>query len=195
VVGDVTGHGIEAALLMTTDRALLRSRVQQPGSLAQVIKDVNRHLTADLYESGRFMTLFYMTIDPASGRLTWVRAGHDPAILYDPATERFEELRGDGMALGVDKNWQYVENRKEDLAPGQIIFLGTDGIWETQNSRGRRFGKKSVNTVLSQNASFSAEEIITRMVNELDNYRGNQEPEDDITLMVIKIAPEVPLAH
>ena len=94
VVGDVTGHGVEAALLMTTARALLRSRVQQPGSLAQVITDVNRHLTADLYESGRFMTLFYMSIDSVSGRLSWFRAGHDPAIIYDPSAERFEELRG-----------------------------------------------------------------------------------------------------
>ncbi len=195
VVGDVTGHGIEAALLMTTARALLRSRVQQPGSLAQVITDVNRHLTADLYESGRFMTLFYMTIDSVSRRLAWVRAGHDPAILYDPATQRFDELRGEGMALGVDSDWQYVENHKTDLAPGQIIFLGTDGIWETHNSQGRMFGKKSVCNLISQNASFSAEEIVTHVVNELDIYRGNKEPEDDITLVVIKIAPELPLPY
>ncbi len=193
VVGDVTGHGIEAALLMTTARALLRSRVVQPGSLAQVITDVNQQLTADLYESGRFMTLFYMTIDPIAGRLGWVRAGHDPAILYDPATERFEELRGDGIALGVDRNWRYVENHKADLTPGQIIFLGTDGIWETRNPHGKMFGKNPVCDVLRKNASLNAEGIITRMVKDLDDYRGNREPEDDITLMVIKVASGGPL--
>ena len=89
VVGDVTGHGIEAALLMTTARAFLRARTFQPGSLAQVVTDVNRHLTADLYETGRFMTLFYLTIDPAADRLGWVRAGHDPAIIFDPGNRAF----------------------------------------------------------------------------------------------------------
>ena len=141
------------------------------------------------------MTLFYMTIDSVSGRLAWVRAGHDPAILYDPVTQQFDELRGEGMALGVDSNWQYVENHKAGLAPGQIIFLGTDGIWETHNSQGGMFGKKSVCNLISQNASFSAEEIVNRVVNELDIYRGNQEPEDDVTLVAIKIAPEFPLSY
>ena len=186
VVGDVTGHGIEAALLMTTARALLRSRVRQPGSLAEVIADVNMQLTEDLYESGRFMTLFYLTIDPIAGRLTWVRAGHDPAILYHPATERFEELRGIGMALGVDKSRQYVENHMPKLVPGFIIFIGTDGIWETRNPRGEMFGKKPVYDILQKNASLSAEDIITQIIDQLDAYRGSQEPEDDITLMVIK---------
>jgi serine phosphatase RsbU (regulator of sigma subunit) len=187
VVGDVTGHGIEAALLMTTARALLRSRVQQPGSLAQVITDVNIHLTNDLYESGRFMTLFYLSIDPSSGQLAWVRAGHDPAILYHPEAEHFEELRGIGMALGVDRSWQYVENTKSELSPGQILFIGTDGIWETRNPQGKMFGKKNVYDMLKKNASLKAADIIGRMINKLDEYRGGQEPEDDITLMVIKI--------
>jgi serine phosphatase RsbU (regulator of sigma subunit) len=187
VVGDVTGHGIEAALLMTTARALLRSRVLQPGSLAQVITDVNMHLTDDLYESGRFMTLFYLTIDPSAGQLAWVRAGHDPAILYHPVTKDFEELRGDGMALGVDRSWQYVENRKTKLSSGQILFIGTDGIWETRNPQGKMFGKNSVCNILRRSASLKAADIVGRMVNELDEFRGSQEPEDDITLMVIKI--------
>ena len=139
------------------------------------------------------MTLFYMTIDPIAGRLGWVRTGHDPAILYDPATERFEELRGDGIALGVDRNWRYVENHKADLTPGQIIFLGTDGIRETRNPHGKMFGKNPVCDVLRKNASLNAEGIITRMVKDFDDYRGNREPEDDITLMVIKVASGGPL--
>ena len=187
VVGDVTGHGIEAALLMTTARALLRSRVLQPGSLAQVITDINMHLTDDLYESGRFMTLFYLSIDPSSGQLAWVRAGHDPAILYHPETEHFEELRGVGMALGVDRSWQYIENRKTGLSPGQILFIGTDGLWETRNPQGEMFGKKNVYDILKNYASLKAADIIGRMIDNLDKYRGGHEPEDDITLMVIKI--------
>ena len=77
LVGDVTGHGIEAALLMTTARALIRSRALQPGSIAQILSEVNQHLADDVVDSGRFMTLFYLNIDPRNKNLSWVRAGHE----------------------------------------------------------------------------------------------------------------------
>jgi sigma-B regulation protein RsbU (phosphoserine phosphatase) len=187
VVGDVTGHGIEAALLMTTARAFLRARTFQPGSLAQVVTDVNRHLTADLYETGRFMTLFYLTIDPAAGRLGWVRAGHDPAIIFDPATGHFQELRGEGIALGVDRSWRYEEHQKSGLVGGQIIFIGTDGIWETHGPRGDMFGKQRVYELIRTHAAASAADIADRVIEDLDRFRENPEPEDDITLVVIKV--------
>jgi serine phosphatase RsbU (regulator of sigma subunit) len=187
VVGDVTGHGIEAALLMTTARAFLRARTFQPGSLAQVVTDVNRHLTADLYETGRFMTLFYLTIDPAANRLGWVRAGHDPAIMFDPATGHFQELRGDGIALGVDRSWRYKEHQRSRLAVGQIIFIGTDGIWETRSPRGDMFGKQRVHDLIRTHAAASAADIADRVTDDLDRFRKSPEPEDDITLVVIKV--------
>jgi serine phosphatase RsbU (regulator of sigma subunit) len=187
VVGDVTGHGIEAALLMTSARAFLRSRTFQPGSLAQVIADVNRHLTFDLYESGRFMTLFYLTIEPVAGRLNWVRAGHDPALLFDPATGRFRELRGAGIALGVDRSWRYEEQRLSGLSRGQVIFLGTDGIWETRDPRGDLFGKKRVYDLLRTCAADGAADIAERLIDDLNRFRENPEPEDDITMVVVRI--------
>ena len=66
----------------------------------------------------------------------WVRAGHDPAIFYDPGTDSFEELAGSGMALGIDEDWHYKAYLKSGLNPGQIIFLSTDGIWEAFNHKG-----------------------------------------------------------
>ncbi|MEE9529595.1 MAG: PP2C family protein-serine/threonine phosphatase, partial [Syntrophobacteria bacterium] len=187
VVGDVTGHGIEAALLMTTARALIRSRAFQPGTISQVVTDVNRHLTLDVYGTGRFMTLFYLTIDPANQSLQWVRAGHDPAIFYDPATYTFEELRGSGMALGVDEDWQFEENEKTGLVKGQIVVVGTDGIWETQNPKGEMFGKDPIYNIIRQNAAASASEILNAIVDALKRFQKDREPEDDVTLVVIKI--------
>ncbi len=78
VVGDISGHGVESALLMTTARAFLRMRASQPGTISEIITAMNRHLTRDVLETGRFMTLFYLTIDPEKDRIDWVRAGHDP---------------------------------------------------------------------------------------------------------------------
>ena len=172
---------------MTTARAFLRARTFQPGSLAQVVTDVNRHLTADLYETGRFMTLFYLTINPTAGRLGWVRAGHDPAILFDPATGHFQELNGRGIALGVDRSWRYEEHQTSGLAGGQIIFIGTDGIWETRAPRGDMFGKQRVYEILRAHAAANAADIADRVIDDLDRFRENPEPEDDITLVVIKV--------
>ena len=194
-VGDVTGHGIEAALLMTTARALLRSRALMPGSMAQIIADVNRQLTQDLYESGRFITLFLLTIDTLACSLHWVRAGHDPAICYDPVTDSFEELRGSGLALGVDRSWAYEENRRKGLADGQIIFLGTDGIWETHDPRGKMYGKKPVKDIIRRHAADGAERIVEAVIENLRDFRKKSEPEDDITLIVIKVKDSTHPCH
>jgi phosphoserine phosphatase RsbU/P len=93
VVGDVSGHGIPSALLMTSARSSIRQRASRSGSIAQIVSDVNRQLTRDVEESGRFMTLFCSQIDTHSRSISWVRAGHDPAILYDPVTDSFEKLK------------------------------------------------------------------------------------------------------
>jgi phosphoserine phosphatase RsbU/P len=106
-VGDVSGHGLPAALLMASVRAGLRQRVAQGGDIAAIITDVNRQFSLDAERSGNFMTLFYLLIDRSAGRLEWVRAGHDPALLYDPHLDRFDELNGPGIALGVDAEGAY----------------------------------------------------------------------------------------
>ena len=94
------------------------------------------------------MTLFYLTVDPANKSLSWVRAGHDAALVYNPSTDGFEELFGPGMALGLDENYRYEENERAILAKGELIFLGTDGIWETRNPDGRLYGKQALWTNL-----------------------------------------------
>ena len=187
VVGDITGHGVDAALLMTSARAFLRMRSSQPGSIAQIVKEMNRHLTRDVLDTGRFMTLFYMTIDTDNGHLHWVRAGHDPAIVYDPVQDRFEELKGSGLALGLDEEFAFEENVKTELASGQIIAIGTDGIWEAFNRDGEMYGKERFNGIIRQNASAEANDILNAIYSDLDSFRSGLKPEDDITLVVIKI--------
>jgi len=120
--------------------------------------------------------------------MSWVRAGHDPAVWYDPATDQFEELHGDGMALGVDENLKYVQYQKSGLKKGQILLLGTDGLWETQNPAGNMFGKDRIYEIIRQKSDASAREILDTIVLELERFRQHLEPEDDITLVVIKVA-------
>jgi len=186
-VGDVSGHGIPAALLMATVRAFLKSRVTQPGSTAEVISDVNRLITHDTGETGQFMTLFYASIDSGEKELRWVRAGHDPAVLYDPITDTFSELSGRGMAIGVNESYVYREGGIVNLSGGKIILIGTDGLWEASNEAGEMFGKNRLQPIIRQNASISADEILDAIIQAVQNFRASAKQDDDITLVVIKV--------
>jgi len=185
-IGDVSGHGIPSALLMATVRSSLRQRVSLPGSTAKIISDVNRQLVKDVEDSGQFMTMFFLALDTATRQLEWVRAGHDPGIAYDPGSDSFSELGGSGIALGVDAEWIYEDNKKTIFSNDQIIFLSTDGIWEARNKKGEMFGKDPILNVIRQNASSDATQIIDAVFDILNKFIGEVKIEDDITSVVIK---------
>ena len=186
-VGDITGHGVDSALLMTSARAFLRMRASQPGTMAEVITAMNRHLPRDVLEPGRFMTLFYLTVDLQKDGIEWIRAGHDPAILYDPQQDAFEELKGSGVALGVNDAFEYAANRRKGLANGQIMAIGTDGIWEAFNKKGKMFGKKRFKDIIRQYAKGGADDILNAVYNQISQFTEGQKSEDDITLVIIKV--------
>lgn len=187
VVGDVSGHGISSALLMATARAFLRQRVSLPGTLGQIISDVNRQLAKDVAEYNNFMTLFYLRIDAKHRTLEWVRAGQDPAIFYDPRTRSFETLGGQGIALGVEESWVYEENQKSGLSTGQIIVLATDGLWESVNVNGEMFGKDRIYDLIRAHAGLSAKGILNIFIDSLYRFTKGKKFEDDVTLVVVKI--------
>jgi sigma-B regulation protein RsbU (phosphoserine phosphatase) len=186
-IGDVSGHGISSALLMATVRSSLRQRVSLPGSTAKIISDVNRQLVQDVEDSGQFMTMFFLALNTATRQLEWVRAGHDPGIVYDPGSDSFNELSGSGIALGVDGEWIYKDNKKTDLSRGQIIFLSTDGVWEVRNNKGEMLGKEPILNTIRQNSSSDATHIIDSIFDTLDKFIGGVKIDDDITTVVIKI--------
>ena len=186
-VGDVSGHGISSALLMATVRSSLRQRASRPGSVAQIISDVNRQLVQDVEDSGQFMTMLFLTLDPATRQFEWVRAGHEPGIVYDPASDSFSEVGGTGLVLGVDAEWIYEDNTITDLSKGQIIFLSTDGAWELRNNKDEMLGKEPILDAIRQNASSDAEQIINAIFDILYQFIGEQKIEDDITVVVIKM--------
>lgn len=187
VIGDVSGHGVSSALLMTTARAFLRLRSSMPGSMSDILCDVNRQWTRDLEGTGQFMTLFYLCLDPVKRKIKWIRAGHDPALFFNPITDTFEELKGKGMVLGVDEDQVFEEQEKNGLAAGQILVLGTDGIWEARNAKGEMFGKEAVRSVVRAQAHSSARKIQEAILGSLERFQGEIVPEDDVTLVVIKI--------
>ena len=186
VVGDVAGHGIGAALIMTTVRSLLRSRVTQPGTLAQVVTDVNRLLCLDTAQTASFMTLFFMLVDRFNRKINWVRAGHDPAIVYDVAGDSFSELRGRGTALGVEETLAFHEYEYGDWAEGQIMVIGTDGIWEAENAHHEPFGKGRLREIIRKHHEDSAQDIVDCITDALAEFRATVPQQDDVTLVVLK---------
>lgn len=187
IMGDACGLGISSALLMATGRALVRQRSAMPGTLADIVTDVNYQLVRDVEESCQFMALFYLAVDLQQRTLTWVRAGHNPAVFCDPSTGTAEQLRGVGMVLGIDENWRYRQYCKESLTAGQIIVLGTDGLWETLNRKGEMFGRHSIIRILNQYSDLDANGILTACLFALDGFREGRPVEDDISMVVIKV--------
>jgi sigma-B regulation protein RsbU (phosphoserine phosphatase) len=187
-IGDVSGHGIPAALLMATVRAFLKSRAAQTGSAAEIVSDVNHLVTQDTGDTGQFMTLFYASIDVGKKELRWVRAGHDPAVMFDPDTGSFAELGGQGMALGVNGGYDYREGGIIDLSAGQILLIGTDGLWETHNPSDEMFGKYRLEAIIRRHAQASADTILESIIQAVQEFRASAKQEDDITLAVIKVS-------
>jgi len=186
VIGDVSGHGISSALLMATVRSALRQRAFHPGSAAQIISDINRQIVRDIERSGDFVTLFFMIIETSSNELTWVRAGHDPAILYDSVSDSFKELGGPGVPLGVDDSYIYEEQKGAMISQERVILLGTDGVWEAPDLKGNRFGKEAVYEAMRRNHQRSANEIMDRILSAQVAFQGSAKREDDATLVIVK---------
>jgi sigma-B regulation protein RsbU (phosphoserine phosphatase) len=133
------------------------------------------------------MTLFFGEIDLVDSSIRWARAGHDPGWLHDPGTGAFAELDGQGgLPLGVFEDAAYVEHYRK-LAPGQIIAIGTDGIWEARNRAGAMFGKHTLQGIIREHAERPAAEIVQRVLEALDRFLSPLRIQDDATIVVIKM--------
>jgi sigma-B regulation protein RsbU (phosphoserine phosphatase) len=151
-----------------------------------LVTDVNQRLVTDIEKLNLFITLFYSEIDIKKKCFRWVHAGHEPAMLYDPAEDSFDALGGEGLPLGVMENWIYKESAKQ-LHSGQIILIGTDGIKETHNKHHELFGAERFNRVIRDHSRKPAKEIIAEMFDSLASFRFPVERKDDETLVVIKV--------
>lgn len=187
VVGDVSGHGVASALLMASARAFLRMASDHHTNIAEIVNHVNARLSSDIRETGSFLTLFLLEISLKDRSLQWVRAGHDPALLYDPASGEFTPLDGRGLALGLHGDFGFEINTLKGWNPGCIVMIGTDGIWETHNEEKRMFGKERLMDVIRSSAAEPSKEILRRILAELKAFRGDVEQEDDVTVVLIKM--------
>jgi sigma-B regulation protein RsbU (phosphoserine phosphatase) len=187
VVADVSGHGIDAALFMASARAFLISEARNFTGPAPLLEAVNRYLALDGASTGRFMSMFFLEVDPAAKTLRWVRAGHEPAVMFEPAPGRFTELGGDGLALGVVETLELREYSRRGWPAGAVVVIGTDGVSETRNPSNALFGPARLREIIRRHAAGTAAEIQAAVIAAVAEFRGEAPQEDDVTLVVLKM--------
>jgi len=184
-VGDVSGHGIGSALVMATARGALHSLVDRHGShLEMLASELNNQLCRGT-DNADFMTMFYGVLNPEERSLSWISAGQAPIFFYH-ANGQVEELHSSGIPLGIIEETPYEMAPLIKFVSGDILLIGTDGIWETRNMEGEMFGAERVIELLLQQANQGADSIARQLITELDHFRGDNSRDDDITLMIIK---------
>jgi serine phosphatase RsbU (regulator of sigma subunit) len=182
VVGDATGHGVPAALMMANTQSVLRAVAQRGGSEpGRILAEVNEVLLAYIPPS-MFVTCFYAILDPKSGSLRYANAGHDLPYLWNGGD--CEELRARGMPLGLMPGMSY-EEKKMVLDTGEGVLFYSDGLVEAHNPEGEMFGFPRLRALIAQHA----EERSLRdfLMKELHSFTGEEwEQEDDITLVTLQ---------
>ncbi len=185
-LGDVTGHGIGAALLMATARSVLRSNAQHYGAdLTKLFEVLNRHIESDT-DYDKFITLFYGILDANQKSLVWVSGGHDPALWYHKDNGKIEELPNTGLPVGIMENASFEQGGPVFLKAGDVVVIGTDGIWEAQNNSGVMFGKERLRNIVIRESDKPANEICSRIIDDVTNFSSPTPQLDDITMVVIK---------
>jgi len=185
VIGDVSGHGVGAALLMATTRAFVRALLSASRDLPAVMGRLNDLIARDVRE-GRFVTLFLGLLDPARGTLTWSSAGHDPPLHHRSGEGATAALEATGPPLGVVSDALFP-SAVTALAPGDLLVLTTDGVWEMRNEAGEMFGRERLARALGELAAEPPRGVLAGLRRRVGAFAGNVDPHDDISLVVARV--------
>ena len=188
VIGDVCGHGLGPALIMSETRAFVRSLCQARSEFSQILDPVNKWLHADL-ESGSFVTLLLTYIDAPARRLVYTNAGHPPGYLLDRSGALKAVLNSTGFPLGLFPNSTYGDGASVEFGPGDLVVLLTDGITESEAPDGSAFEGERVLEVIRAHQDEPAEHIVLHVRRALWDFTEGMKPADDLTIVVCKATP------
>jgi len=187
VVGNISGHGEDAELLMVSAGAFFRVLASRDQSIDRIVTEMNQYFTLELQDNGWLISLLVLVVDPESRRIRWVRAGHEQVLLYNTANGVFQELEGNGSAIGADKTMRFHEHFIEIPPDGRLISVVTDGLWKRRDKNEPMFGENRFREIIREHAAGSAADILDAVFFELQRFSSGREPEEDTTLIVIKV--------
>jgi sigma-B regulation protein RsbU (phosphoserine phosphatase) len=185
-VGDVSGHGVGAALLMAEARTTFMAERLVAPSAAQILAKLNGLLHDDLDRAGLFMTACCATFDGGTRELSYANAGHPPALLLRADEAHCTLLDADGMLLGIRKEADFAE-LKVKLQRGDIVVFYTDGITETHNETDDLFGSDRLGEAVVTHRAEDPETLIASVLAALDRFAGVRPRDDDLTIVVMKL--------
>jgi anti-sigma regulatory factor (Ser/Thr protein kinase) len=186
VIGDVSGKGMPAALVMATTRSLVRSAAQRLRSPGLVLKQVNDLLDQEIPPK-MFVTCLYAVLDPATGKIRLANAGHNLPYRSFPGNGLVGELRATGMPLGIMSGVTYEETEAV-ITPGECVLFHSDGLVEAHDARRRMFGNPRLKELLAGCAG-ECPSLIDFLLAELRAFAGkNWQQEDDVTLVTLQRA-------
>lgn len=187
--GDVSGHGIQAGLIMSMAKKVLAIYARQGDSPARVLSAVNDALVDDL--GGRmFVTITYAILDPAARTVTWARAGHNPSIIYNRATGSLTEVRPAGMVVGMKSGPLFAKTITEEvteLRSGDLVVVYTDGLTETMNRQQEEYGTDRLFEAIKDHSDSDMETMLDRLMDSVRSFRASSEAQDDVTLLALSV--------
>ena len=197
VVGDVSGKGIGAALIMTMVRTAMRTEARGNKRASDVLDKINRLVANDI-KKGMYITMYYVVLDSKKRTINYSSAGHNPMILYRGAEDNIYFLNPKGFAVGLqlgDMNLftKNIKSQSVVLNKGDLLFIYTDGITEAMNANREEFGETRLVDFIKHNHHMPLDEFKEAMDKEISRFTGDYPQSDDITYIVIrrKEHPEV----
>ncbi|MSR46894.1 MAG: GAF domain-containing protein [Planctomycetes bacterium] len=185
VVGDVTGHGIGPAMVMTGARSALRILFEDRAlDEAQILARLNNRMVEDLGD-GRFMSLLVGRLDIAKRVVTWANAGQNPPLLLR-ADGRVESLAGAGLALGIESGFAYELRSPITLKSGDLLLWLTDGLVEARNPAGEEYGEARVVALLKQHRALPSRQLLAKLREAIVEHAGREQQDDDVTLLLVR---------
>jgi serine phosphatase RsbU (regulator of sigma subunit) len=184
VIGDVTGKGVPAALVMALTRAMVRASADGASTPSEVLHRTNHHLIHD-GRAGLFVTALYVSLDLERGDVVLANGGHDAPLLVSGPMHRTRLVTSPSAILGMFRELD-IEDRRVHLDPGDVLVLYTDGVTEARDPQRRLFGERRLRAVAAANASRDASAIAEAIVGEVRGFSRGLPMADDLTLVVIK---------
>ena len=186
VIGDVSGHGFDSAILMAQARALVRAAARREADPAKILSEVNALLVPDLGEN-RFIGMIVVAIEPRTRSVAYANAGHTPGYILDQEGRVRMELTSTGLVLGLFCDAAFVTEKAPELEQGDLLVLFTDGVTEAATADGRICGPEWALNVVRAHAHLASAEVLQALCEAVRSIRGDSPQQDDVTAIVCRV--------